>query len=73
MTAKATSKKAKTATPKAPPELYVEIDSDGHVCVVEEDPTDAEDGRESYNRLARYRFVGFVTVEFKAVVTDVAE
>jgi hypothetical protein len=71
MTLKMNSKKAKTETPKAPPVVYVEIDEMNNPCLVDKDPTDAEDARSSGNHLARYKFDSFVTVEFKPVITDV--
>jgi hypothetical protein len=64
--------KAKTATPKVPPVVYVEIDhTDNSPVFVSQDLKDAEDERSSDNRLARYAFVSFMEVKFRAVVTDV--
>lgn len=71
MTAKVTANKAKTAQPKAPPIVYVEIGVTGEELLVNADPTYAEDARSGNSRLARYKFDGFVKVELRSVVTDV--
>lgn len=56
---------------KAPPILYVTIDPSGEAQVQSADPQDAEGARNEDERTARYKFDGFVSIEFKAVVTDV--
>ena len=61
----------KVAKPKAPEEVFVEIDKNGYPVFVNQDPEQAEDEREVKNRLARYKFIGFVKVQMQATVTDV--
>ena len=73
MTAKVAKKEARTAMPKAPPVVYVEIGEFGDALAVSELPNEAEDERDEGNRLARYKFDCFVAVGYEAVVTDVSE
>jgi hypothetical protein len=72
MSEKPTSKKAKTAKPKAPQVIYIEICPQGNTQFVDENPRVINDCMDEGSRIARYTFSSFVEVKTETVVTDIA-
>jgi hypothetical protein len=63
--------KQKLIKPEAPPILYVTINRNAEAQFHDSDPQCAENARNEGDRIARYKFDGFVTVGIETVVTDV--